>query len=95
MKPRFGVENLSISGNTAARSALDKPYHNASVAAYCSTDVVGIQRPRGLDPDARYAVYFEVDPTVYLMPGSQLMQNGVRVMLPTPYSSDVVHVERQ
>ena len=52
-------------------------------------------RPRGLDSNTRYTVYFEVDPSVYSMAGSQLMQDGVRVMLPTPYSSDVVHIERQ
>src|SRR5262249_61763546 len=48
--PRFGVAKRSINGNTAKRSAGDKPYQVASVAAYCSTDVVGIQRPRGFDP---------------------------------------------
>lgn len=52
-------------------------------------------RPKGLDPDRRYTVYFEVDPSVYSVPGAQLMQNGIRVMLPTPYSSDVVHIEKQ
>jgi alpha-galactosidase len=54
-----------------------------------------IFRPRGLDSDRRYTVYFEIDPSVYSMAGAQLMQNGVRVTLPTPYSSDVVHIERQ
>jgi hypothetical protein len=32
---------------------------------------------------------------VYQMSGAQLMQNGVRVVLRTPYSSDVVHIDRQ
>jgi alpha-galactosidase len=52
-------------------------------------------RPRGLDPDQRYTVYFEVAPDVYSLPGAQLMQNGIRVLLPTPYSSDVLHIEKQ
>ena len=29
------------------------------------------------------------------MTGAQLMSNGVRVPLPTAYSSDVVHIDRQ
>ena len=33
-------------GNTTGMSAGPTPYHDASVAAYCSTDAVGIQRPR-------------------------------------------------
>jgi hypothetical protein len=28
------------------------------------------------------------------MIGDQLMSSGVRVLLPEPYSSDVVHIER-
>src|SRR5687768_7637508 len=49
-KPRSEVEKRLIRGNTADKSAVDKPYHVARVAAYCSTEVVGIQRPRGFDP---------------------------------------------
>jgi alpha-galactosidase len=52
-------------------------------------------RPKGLDPDQRYAVFFDIDPSVYSMSGAQLMANGVRVLLPTVYSSDVVHIQRQ
>src|SRR6185503_9806610 len=48
--PRFEVAKRPIRGNTAGKSALDKPYQFARVAAYCSTEVVGIQRPRGFDP---------------------------------------------
>jgi alpha-galactosidase len=54
-----------------------------------------IFKPKGLDPEQRYAVFFDIDPAVYSMPGAQLMLNGVRVLLPTPYSSDVVHIQRQ
>ena len=51
--------------------------------------------PRGLDPEGRYLVWFEIDPSVYSLPGEQLMDNGIRVRLPTPYSSDVIHIDRQ
>ena len=37
---------LPISGKTVATSAGASPNHVASVAAYCSTAHVGIQRPR-------------------------------------------------
>jgi alpha-galactosidase len=52
-------------------------------------------RPQGLNPTQQYTVTFEVSPTVYSMNGAQLMSNGVRVILPTPYSSDVVHIDHQ
>jgi alpha-galactosidase len=54
-----------------------------------------IFRPLGLDPDQRYAVWFANDPSNYWITGSQLMLNGVRVQLPTPYSSDIVHIQHQ
>jgi hypothetical protein len=40
-------------------------------------------------------VWSEIDPAVYSQSGAQLMANGVRVPLPTPYSSDVVHIDPQ
>jgi hypothetical protein len=52
-------------------------------------------RPKGLNPGQQYTVTFEVSPAVYLLTGAQLMANGVRVPLPTPYSSDVVHIDHQ
>ena len=52
-------------------------------------------RPRGLQPEQRYTVWFEIDSAVYSQSGSQLMTNGVRVLLPKPYSSEVVHIEPQ
>jgi hypothetical protein len=52
-------------------------------------------RPKGLDASHRYTVWFEIDSSVYSQSGAQLMTNGVRVMLPKPYSSDVVHIEPQ
>ena len=50
-------------------------------------------RPKGLQAQQRYTVWFEIDPSVYSQTGAQLMSNGVRVMLPQPYSSEVVHIE--
>ena len=51
MKPRpCGWVKLPILGNTVARSVLDSPYHSASVAAYSSTDEVGIHLPLGVAP---------------------------------------------
>jgi hypothetical protein len=54
-----------------------------------------IFRPKGLVPDQRYAVWFEIDPSVYLQTGTQLMENGLRVRLPAPFSSEIVHVDGQ
>ncbi len=51
-------------------------------------------RPKGLNAAQRYTVWFEIDPSVYSQTGAQLMTNGVRVFLPQPYSSDVMHIER-
>ncbi|HUA61533.1 MAG TPA: glycoside hydrolase family 36 protein [Verrucomicrobiae bacterium] len=52
-------------------------------------------RPQGLNGSSHYTVYFEIDPTVYSMSGTQLMNDGVRVSLPTPDSSEVVHMVHQ
>jgi len=54
-----------------------------------------ILKPQGLNPNQRYIVWSEVAPAVYSQSGAQLMANGVRIPLPTPYSSDVVHIEPQ
>lgn len=54
-----------------------------------------IFHPIGLNPNTRYTVTFEVNPTVYSLPGSQLMLNGLRVALPTPFSSDIVYFTHQ
>jgi hypothetical protein len=54
-----------------------------------------IFHPKGLIPEQRYTVWFDVNPAVYSLPGAQLMDNGVRVPLPKPFSSDVVHIQHQ
>lgn len=52
-------------------------------------------RPLGLNPGQRYTVSFEVNPSVYSLPGSQLMSDGVTIPLLTPYSSEIVHIDHQ
>ena len=52
-------------------------------------------RPKGLQAQQRYSVWFEIDSAVYSQTGAQLMSHGFRVMLPKPYSSEVVHIEPQ
>ncbi len=54
-----------------------------------------IFHPQGLNPSQRYTVTFEVSPNVYSLPGSQLMNNGVRVPLPAPFTSEIVHMDSQ
>jgi hypothetical protein len=51
--------------------------------------------PLGLVPDQPYMVWFQNDPSLYLQTGSQLMQSGVQVQLPTAYSSEIVHIQHQ
>jgi hypothetical protein len=50
-------------------------------------------KAKGLNPTQGYTVWFEIALAVYLQTGAQLMSNGVRVPLPTPFSSDVIHIE--
>jgi len=52
-------------------------------------------KPQGLNPAQQYTVTFEVSSTAYSTTGAQLMADGVRVTLPTEYSSEVVHIDRQ
>ena len=52
-------------------------------------------KPQGLNPEQRYTVWSEISSAVYSQSGAQLMANGIRVPLPAPYSSDVVHIEPQ
>jgi hypothetical protein len=54
-----------------------------------------IFRPLGLVSNQPYTVWFENNPTAYLQIGSQLMQDGVWVRLPTPDSSEIVHIQHQ
>ena len=51
--------------------------------------------PQGLIPTQIYAVSFEISPDVFLQPGSQLMNTGIRINLPIPYTSEIVHIDRQ
>lgn len=54
-----------------------------------------IFHPQGLDPAQRYTITFEVSPSVFSVPGSQLMTNGVRVQLPLPFTSEIVRIDSQ
>src|SRR5450432_1439933 len=45
MNPRLVFGNAPMFGNTYGRSDSAMPNQRASVAPYCSSDVVGIQRP--------------------------------------------------
>ena len=67
----------------------------AVITRAASADPHFIFRPKGLDPNQRYTVTFDIDSSVYSLPGGQLMRHGVRVQLQTQYSSDVVHIQRQ
>jgi hypothetical protein len=51
--------------------------------------------PKGLNPAQRYTVWFDVSPSVFSLSGAQIMDNGIRVRLPMPYSSEVVHIDHQ
>jgi alpha-galactosidase len=71
---------------------------DSSIAVITRAESAGPQytfRPKGLDPNQRYTVFFDISPSVYSITGAQLMSNGVRVPLPTQYSSDVVHIQKQ
>ena len=46
MKPRLSELKFRRFGNAALSSPASSPNQRPSVAAYCSTDVVGIKRPR-------------------------------------------------
>jgi alpha-galactosidase len=67
----------------------------AVVTRAASSGPTYLFKPKGLQAQQRYTVWFEIDPSVYSQTGAQLMSNGFRVMLPTPYSSEVVHIEPQ
>jgi alpha-galactosidase len=67
----------------------------AVVTRAASSGPAYIFKPQGLEPTHRYTVWFEIAPAVYSQSGAQLMANGFRVTLPTPFSSEVVHIEPQ
>ncbi len=67
----------------------------AVVTRAASSGPTYLFRPKGLQLQQRYTVWFEIDPSVYSQTGAQLMSTGFRVMLPQPYSSEVVHIEAQ
>jgi hypothetical protein len=74
------------------------PATDNAIAVITRAEAAGssyIFRPLGLVSDQQYAVWITNDPSVYWETGSQLMQNGVWVQLPTPYSSNIVRIQHQ
>jgi alpha-galactosidase len=89
LPPSLGGTDVIQSYNPATDSAI------AVITRAQSDGPVYIFTPKGLNPDQRYTVWFEIDSSIYSLPGAQLMSNGVRVPLPNPFSSDVVHIQAQ
>jgi hypothetical protein len=86
----------SAAGTDAIESY--NPLADSAVAVVARTeteDATLVFRPRGLNPEQRYLVRFENDPSVYLEPGAQLMNDGVLVQLPAPFSTEIVLIEGQ
>lgn len=50
--PKFEVAKRLTKGKTVEICEPDNPNQEASVAPYCSMEVVGIQRPRGFEPES-------------------------------------------
>jgi alpha-galactosidase len=67
----------------------------AVVARAGSSSAGYLLKPRGLDANRRYKVWFEISPAVYSQTGLQIMTNGIRVPLPTQYSSEIVHFDHR
>jgi hypothetical protein len=67
----------------------------AVVTRAASSGPTYLLKPHGLDPNQRYTVWFEINPSVYSQTGAQIMTNGIRVPVPTPYSSEIVHFDHQ
>ncbi len=89
LAPGANATDVIQSYNAASDTAI------AVVTRAASSGPTYLFRPQGLNPAQRYTVWFEISPSVYSQSGAQLMANGFRVMLPTPYSSEVVHIEPQ
>ena len=67
----------------------------AVVTRAASSGPTYLLKPQGLMPTQRYTVWFEISPTIYSQTGAQLMANGIRVPVPTPFSSEIVHFDHQ
>jgi alpha-galactosidase len=52
-------------------------------------------KPQGLNGASQYRVWFDSYPQTYLQTGSQLMRDGITVPLPNPFSSEIVHFDKQ
>ena len=87
------LQKVDAFGNVVVRTATDTAI--AVVTRAASSGPSYLFKPQGLNPSQRYTVWFEINPAVYSQSGAQLMANGVRIPLASPYSSDVVHMEPQ
>jgi hypothetical protein len=92
----FHIQPPSSSGTDAIMSynpTLDSGFAVITRAGDGAADFTF--RPLGLNPNQRYTVWFEIGTTVFSLPGTQLMTDGVSISLPTPYSSEIVHIDHQ
>ncbi len=61
-----------------------------------TTESVHSFRLQGLRPDRRYRLHFQDRTSAdRVVPGKQLLQNGLRVELPLPYSSELVFIDEE
>ena len=89
LAPAANATDAIQSYNEATGTAL------AVITRAASSSPSYLFRPKGLQAERRYSVWFETNASVYSQTGAQLMANGVRVIQPKPYSSEVVHIEPQ
>jgi alpha-galactosidase len=72
------VSDSSVSVITRAQSAAD---------SY-------LLKPRGLTNSQRYRVWFDHDSRSLNQTGAQIMNGGISVSLPNPFTSEVVHIDK-
>jgi hypothetical protein len=87
LEPGANATDVIQSYNEATDTAI------AVVTRAASSGPTYLFRPKGLNPTQRYTVWFEINPSTYSQTGAQLMTSGIRVLLPQPYSSEVMHIE--
>src|SRR5262249_4670591 len=85
--PQEGATDAIQSYNPESDTAL------AVITRPSSPGTSSMFKPRGLTPSQLYFVWFEAGTATFLQTGAQLMANGVRIALPSPFSSEVVHIE--
>jgi alpha-galactosidase len=74
------------------------PEKDEALAVVTRAQIAGdtyLFKPRGLNATRRYRVWFEGDNRSFSQTGAQLMRDGITVSLPSVFSSDVVHIEKE